>query len=107
MSAPRIGSSAPASTLTTARLTTPLPSRFGAGRNGRACGAFGLTGLSDKSRMDRRLGEGFVSRSRICIAKRVASHAFRHTCASILTAFTLATYVHLLDGDLEEPLAIL
>jgi integrase len=50
---------------------------------------------------------------------------FRHTCASILfaegrnavqvqrwlghhsAAFTLATYVHLLDGDLGEPLAIL
>ncbi len=55
----------------------------------------------------------------------VGFHAFRHTCASILfaegrnavqvqrwlghhsAAFTLATYVHLLDGDLGEPLAIL
>src|ERR1700722_1258686 len=55
----------------------------------------------------------------------VGFHAFRHTCASILfaegrnavqvqrwlghhsAAFKLATYVHLLDGDLGEPLAIL
>jgi integrase len=55
----------------------------------------------------------------------VGFHVFRHTCASILfaegrnavqvqrwlghhsAAFTLATYVHLLDGDLGEPLAIL
>jgi integrase len=54
----------------------------------------------------------------------VGSHAFRHACASILfaegrnavqvqrwlghhsAAFTLATYVHLLDGDLGEPLRI-
>jgi integrase len=54
----------------------------------------------------------------------VGFHAFRHTCASILfaegrnavqvqrwlghhsAAFTLATYVHLLDGDLGEPLTI-
>lgn len=53
----------------------------------------------------------------------VGFHAFRHTCASILfaegrnvvqvqrwlghhsAAFTLATYVHLLDGDLGAPLA--
>jgi hypothetical protein len=52
----------------------------------------------------------------------VGFHAFRHTCASLLfaegrnakqvqvrlghhsAAFTLATYVHLLDGDLGEPL---
>jgi integrase len=51
-------------------------------------------------------------------------HAFRHTCASLLfaegrnavqvqrwlghhsPAFTLSTYVHLLDGDIGEPLAI-
>jgi integrase len=55
----------------------------------------------------------------------VGFHAFRHTCASILfaedrnavqvqrwlghhsAAFTLATHVHLLDGALGEPLAIL
>jgi integrase len=54
----------------------------------------------------------------------VGFHAFRHTGASILfaegrnavqvqcwlghhsVAFTLATYVHLLDGDLGEPLTI-
>ena len=54
----------------------------------------------------------------------VGFHAFRHTCASILfaegrnavqvqrwlghhsAAFTLATYVHLLDGDIGEPLAL-
>jgi integrase len=54
----------------------------------------------------------------------VGFHAFRHTCASMLfaqgrnavqvqrwlghhsPAFTLATYVHLLDGDLGEPLEI-
>jgi integrase len=52
----------------------------------------------------------------------VGFHAFRHTCASLLfadgrnavqvqrwlghhsAAFTLATYVHLLDGDLGAPL---
>ena len=51
-------------------------------------------------------------------------HAFRHTCATMLfaegrnavqvqrwlghhsAAFTLSTYVHLLDGDLGEPLAL-
>ncbi len=54
----------------------------------------------------------------------VGFHAFRHTCASLLfaesrnavqvqrwlghhsAAFTLATYVHLLDGDIGEPLII-
>jgi integrase len=54
----------------------------------------------------------------------VGAHSFRHTCASMLfaegrnavqvqrwlghhsPAFTLATYVHLLDGDLGEPLTI-
>ena len=54
----------------------------------------------------------------------VGFHAFRHTCASLLfaegrnavqvqrwlghhsAAFTLATYVHLLDGDIGEPLSI-
>jgi hypothetical protein len=54
----------------------------------------------------------------------VGFHTFRHTCASMLfaegrnavqvqrwlghhsPAFTLATYVHLLDGDLGEPLAV-
>jgi integrase len=54
----------------------------------------------------------------------VGFHTFRHTCASLLfaegrnavqvqrwlghhsPAFTLATYVHLLDGDLGEPLSI-
>ena len=54
----------------------------------------------------------------------VAFHTFRHTCASMLfaqgrnavqvqrwlghhsPAFTLATYVHLLDGDLGEPLSV-
>jgi integrase len=54
----------------------------------------------------------------------VGFHAFRHTCASLLfaegrnavqvqrwlghhsPAFTLSTYVHLLDGDIGEPLAI-
>lgn len=54
----------------------------------------------------------------------VGFHAFRHTCASLLfaegrnavqvqrwlghhsPAFTLSTYVHLLDGDLGEPLTI-
>ena len=54
----------------------------------------------------------------------VGFHAFRHTCASMLfaegrnavqvqrwlghhsAAFTLATYVHLLDGDLGTPLAV-
>jgi integrase len=54
----------------------------------------------------------------------VGFHAFRHTCASMLfaqdrnvvqvqrwlghhsAAFTLATYVHLLDGDIGEPLAL-
>lgn len=54
----------------------------------------------------------------------VGFHAFRHTCASMLfqegrnavqvqrwlghhsAAFTLATYVHLLDGDIGEPLSI-
>jgi integrase len=52
----------------------------------------------------------------------VGFHTFRHTCASLLfaedrnavqvqrwlghhsAAFTLATYVHLLDGDLGKPL---
>jgi len=54
----------------------------------------------------------------------VGFHAFRHTCATLLfaegrnavqvqrwlghhsAAFTLATYVHLLDGDLGEPLLV-
>jgi integrase len=54
----------------------------------------------------------------------VGFHAFRHTCASLLfadgrnakqvqvwlghhsAAFTLATYVHLLDGDIGEPLSL-
>jgi integrase len=54
----------------------------------------------------------------------VGFHTFRHTCASMLfaqgrnavqvqrwlghhsAAFTLSTYVHLLDGDIGEPLAI-
>jgi integrase len=54
----------------------------------------------------------------------VGFHAFRHTCASVLfaegrnavqvqrwlghhsAAFTLATYVHLLDGNVGEPLTI-
>jgi integrase len=54
----------------------------------------------------------------------VGFHTFRHTCASMLfaegrnavqvqrwlghhsPAFTLATYVHLLDGDLGEPLSV-
>jgi integrase len=54
----------------------------------------------------------------------VGFHAFRHTCATLLfaqgrnvvqvqrwlghhsAAFTLATYVHLLDGDLGEPLEL-
>ena len=54
----------------------------------------------------------------------VGFHAFRHTCATMLfgegrnavqvqrwlghhsAAFTLATYVHLLDGDIGEPLAL-
>jgi integrase len=54
----------------------------------------------------------------------VGFHAFRHTCATLLfaegrnavqvqrwlghhsAAFTLATYVHLLDGDLGEPLIL-
>jgi integrase len=54
----------------------------------------------------------------------VGFHTFRHTCATMLfaqgrnavqvqrwlghysAAFTLATYVHLLDGDIGEPLAI-
>jgi integrase len=54
----------------------------------------------------------------------VGFHAFRHTCASLLfaegrnavqvqrwlghhsPAFTLSTYVHLLDGDIGEPLVI-
>jgi len=54
----------------------------------------------------------------------VGAHTFRHTCASMLfaegrnavqvqrwlghhsPAFTLATYVHLLDGDLGEPLEL-
>jgi integrase len=54
----------------------------------------------------------------------VGFHTFRHTCASLLfaesrnavqvqrwlghhsAAFTLATYVHLLDGDIGEPLAL-
>lgn len=54
----------------------------------------------------------------------VGFHAFRHTCASLLfaegrnavqvqrwlghhsAAFTLSTYVHLLDGDIGEPLSI-
>jgi integrase len=54
----------------------------------------------------------------------VGFHTFRHTCASMLfsqgrnavqvqrwlghhsPAFTLATYVHLLDGDVGEPLTI-
>jgi integrase len=54
----------------------------------------------------------------------VGFHTFRHTCASLLfaqgrnavqvqrwlghhsAAFTLATYVHLLDGDLGEPLTL-
>jgi integrase len=54
----------------------------------------------------------------------VGFHTFRHTCATLLfaqgrnavqvqrwlghhsAAFTLATYVHLLDGDLGEPLAL-
>lgn len=65
---------------------------------------------------------GAVCRVRL---RWVGFHAFRHTCASILfaegrnavqvqrwlghhsAAFTLATYVHLLDGDLGEALAIL
>jgi integrase len=54
----------------------------------------------------------------------IGFHAFRHTCASMLfaegrnavqvqrwlghhsAAFTLATYVHLLDGDIGEPLQV-
>jgi integrase len=54
----------------------------------------------------------------------IGFHAFRHTCASLLfaegrnavqvqrwlghhsAAFTLATYVHLLDGDIGEPLNV-
>jgi integrase len=54
----------------------------------------------------------------------VGFHAFRHTCATLLfvegrnvkqvqrwlghhsAAFTLATYVHLLDGDIGEPLTL-
>lgn len=54
----------------------------------------------------------------------VRFHAFRHTCASMLfaegrnavqvqrwlghhsAAFTLATYIHLLDGDVGEPLSL-
>ena len=54
----------------------------------------------------------------------VGFHSFRHTCASLLfaqgrnavqvqrwlghhsAAFTLSVYVHLLDGDLGEPLAL-
>jgi integrase len=54
----------------------------------------------------------------------VGFHAFRHTCASMLfaegrnvvqvqrwlghhsAAFTLATYVHLLDGDVGAPLSL-
>lgn len=54
----------------------------------------------------------------------VGFHAFRHTCASMLfaqdrnvvqvqrwlghhsAAFTLATYVHLLDGDIGQPLTL-
>lgn len=54
----------------------------------------------------------------------VGFHAFRHTCATLLftegrsavqvqrwlghhsAAFTLATYVHLLDGDLGKPLSL-
>src|SRR5580704_279276 len=54
----------------------------------------------------------------------VGFHTFRHTCATLLfaegrnavqvqrclghhsAAFTLATYVHLLDGDIGEPLAV-
>jgi Phage integrase family len=54
----------------------------------------------------------------------VGFHAFRHTCATLLfaegrnavqvqrwlghhsAAFTLATYVHLLDGDIGEPLTV-
>jgi integrase len=54
----------------------------------------------------------------------VGFHAFRHTCASMLfaqdrnvvqvqrwlghhsAAFTLATYVHLLDGEIGQPLAL-
>jgi integrase len=54
----------------------------------------------------------------------VGFHAFRHTCATLLfadgrnvkqvqrwlghhsAAFTLATYVHLLDGDIGEPLSL-
>jgi integrase len=54
----------------------------------------------------------------------VGFHAFRHTCASLLFAqgrnvvqvqrwlghhspsFTLDTYVHLLDGDLGDPLSL-
>jgi hypothetical protein len=54
----------------------------------------------------------------------VGFHTFRHTCASMLfaqgrnavqvqrwlghhsAAFTLATYVHLMDGDLGEPLSL-
>ncbi len=59
-----------------------------------------------------------------CLWSGFGFHAFRHTCASLLfaegrnavqvqrwlghhsAAFTLATYVHLLDGDLGEPLAL-
>jgi integrase len=54
----------------------------------------------------------------------IGFHAFRHTCASLLfaegrnavqvqrwlghhsAAFTLATYVHVLDGDIGAPLSI-
>ncbi len=62
-------------------------------------------------------------RERACL-EWVGFHTFRHTCATLLfaegrnavqvqrwlghhsAAFTLARYVHLLDGDLGEPLAV-
>ena len=62
-------------------------------------------------------------RERACL-EWVGFHTFRHTCATLLfaegrnavqvqrwlghhsAAFTLSRYVHLLDGDLGEPLAL-
>jgi integrase-like protein len=64
------------------------------------------------------------ARAEACL-EWVGFHTFRHTCATMLfghgrnavqvqhwlghhsAAFTLATYVHLMDGDIGEPLSLL
>lgn len=66
MPAPRIGSSADASTLRTARWTTPLPSRpAGGGGEGRSVGSSGSSGRALK--IACRLDEGFENCPTKCI----------------------------------------